>query len=161
MAHTANILLRKNELNKAERLSVDTLNKITVLQQAAPNNADYAQVRAAVLRSLALIHSNRKGENAKATQEFAEYRETIRKLLEQSPDNPMLRYMYADALAESATHVKNLGQIETARTWLIEAERCLDKIRGRGKDNNIWATRLQEIRDMLSELKAPISVKQQ
>lgn len=154
MAHMANILLRKGELNKAERICMEAMGKITRLQETAPNNADYAQIRAGAVRCLAVVHSQKKENQSKATAEFAEYREIIHTLLEQTPHNPIIKFMYADALAESAYHMNNMGYRDTALQWLRESELHLDTLAGNNKNNNVWAARLEEVRRMLSEITA-------
>lgn len=161
MAHMASILLRKGELNKAERICTETIGKITRLQETAPNNADYAQIRAGAIRCLALAHSQKAENQAKATAEFAEYREIIHNLLEQTPNNPIIKFMYADALAESALHMNNMGHRDTAISWLRESESYLDTLAGNNKNNHVWAARLEEVRRMLSELTAPADSKQE
>ncbi len=161
MAHLANILLRKGELNKAERICTETIGKITRLQETAPNNADYAQIRAGAIRCLAVAHSQKEENQAKATAEFAEYREIIHALLEQTPNNPIIKFMYADALAESALHMNNMGHHDTAILWLRESESYLDTLAGNNKNNHVWAARLEEVRRLLSELTAPADSKQE
>lgn len=160
MSHIADIAMRRNEFNKAERYSRDTLSRINALLVNAPNNADYQQIRAGVLRNLAMVHSKKETEKAKATAEFTEYRQIIRDLLQQSPNNPMLKYMYADALAESAIHANNMGDRETAKQWLKEAELYLDKNSPNFKQNNVWATKLNSIQQMLKDFTKEIADKQ-
>ena len=156
MAHMADIAMRRNEYHKAEHYSRNALTRINILLEMAPNNADYAQIRAGLMRNLALVHTRQESEKAKATAEFAEYREIIRTLLKQSPNNPMLKYMYADALAESAAHAKDMGDATTARQWLQEAEMFLNKLSPNGKQNQLWSDKLKTVQDMLKAITAPI-----
>ena len=93
LAHMADILLRKGEQHRAERICMETIGKISRLQETAPNNAEYAQIRAGAIRCLAVAHSKKQENQAKATAEFAEYREIIHTLLEQTPHNPIIKYM--------------------------------------------------------------------
>ena len=157
MAHMADIAMRRNEYHKAEHYSRNALNRINILLEMAPNNADYAQIRAGLMRNLALVHTRQESEKAKATAEFAEYREIIRTLLKQSPNNPMLKYMYADALAESAAHAKDMGDATTARRWLQEAEMFLNKLSPNGKQNQLWSDKLKSVQDMLKDITAPVN----
>lgn len=156
LAHMADIAMRRNEYHKAEHYSRDALARINILLEMAPNNADYAQIRAGLMRNLAMVHSRQESEKAKATAEFAEYREIIQNLLTQSPNNPILKYMYADALAESAAHAKDMGDSTTARRWLQEAETVLNKLSPNGKQNQLWSDKLKTVQDMLKNITAPI-----
>ena len=156
LTHLADITMSRHEYNKAEHYSRDALSRINNLLEKAPNNADYAQIRAGLLRSLAMIHSRQESEQARATAEFAEYREIVRNLLEQSPNNPMLKYMYADALTESSVHARNMGDEQAARQWLSEAEILLDKLSPKGKTNTIWANKLKSVQSMLREITEPL-----
>lgn len=99
-----------------------------------------------------MVHSKQENEKAKATTEFAEYRDIIYNLLQQTPNNPLLKYMYADALAESAMHAIEMGDIKTARLWLQEAKIFLDELSPNEKSNQLWASRLKTIEDMLNKL---------
>ncbi len=156
LTHLADITMSREEYNKAEHYSRDALSRINNLLEKAPNNADYAQIRAGLLRSLAITHSRQESEKARATAEFAEYREIVRSLLEQSPNNPMLKYMYADALTESSVHARNMGDEQSARQWLSEAELLLDKLSPKGKTNTIWANKLKSVQSMLREITEPL-----
>ena len=155
LAHLADIAMRKNEHQISERYCKEALDRINGLIETAPNNADYAQIRAGIIRTKAMVHSQQEKEKAKATAEFAEYREIIHKLLQQSPNNPLFKYMYADALGESATHALDMGDVATARMWLQEAKVFLDELSPNEKSNQIWATRLKTIEELLNKLPPP------
>lgn len=152
LANMADIYMRKNEYHTAERYTRDALGRINVLLETAPNNVDYAKIRAGLMRNLAMAHSKQESEKSKATAEFAEYREIIRTLLEQSPNSPMLKYMYADALAESAAHARNMGDDTAAKQWLHEAEAFLDTLSPNGKKNRLWNIKLKYVQDMLDDV---------
>lgn len=152
LAHMADIAMRKKEYQTAERYCREALARINGLIETAPNNADYAQTRAGIIRTQAMVHSKQENEKAKATAEFAEYRGIIYNLLQQTPNNPLLKYMYADALAESAMHAIEMGDIKTARLWLQEAKIFLDELSPNEKSNQLWASRLKTIEDMLNKL---------
>ncbi|MBE6418799.1 MAG: hypothetical protein E7031_01555 [Akkermansiaceae bacterium] len=155
LAHLADIAMRKNEYHTAERYSREALARINLLLEKAPNNADYIQIRAGVIRNMAMVHSKQDAEKGKATAEFAEYRDMIRNLLAQNPDNPMFKYMYADALAESATHALELGDTDAARMWLQEAKTFIGKLTPQEQSNTVWATRLKAIEEQLNTLSHP------
>lgn len=161
MSHIADIAMSQNEFNKAERYSRDTLSRINALLVNAPNNADYQQIRAGVLRNLAMVHSKNEAEQAKATAEFAEYRQIIRDLLQQSPNSPMLKYMYADALSESAIHANKIGDTDTAQQWLREAELYLDKNNPNYKQNSVWASKLEMVQKMLRDMTKDVAAQKQ
>lgn len=154
LAHMADIAMRKKEYQTAERYCREALTRINSLIETAPNNVDYAQTRAGIIRTMAMVHSQQEKEKAKATAEFAEYRQIIYNLLQQTPNNPLLKYMYADALAESSAHALEMGDIDTARMWLQEAKTFLDELSPKEKGNNVWAARLKTIEDMLDRLPA-------
>lgn len=152
MAHLADIAMKNNDLHTAEHISQDALERIELLLETAPNNVEYAQIRAGLVRNLAMVHSKQETEKAKATAEFTEYREIIRNLLKQSPNNPILKYMYADALAESAAHASDMGDVDQAMEWLQEASEFLDRLTPNAKKNRIWATRLQSVQGLMKDV---------
>lgn len=152
MAHMADMAMRNNEYHTAEHYSKDALGRISLLLEKAPNNVDYAQIRAGLVRNLAMVHSKQDTAKSKATAEFAEYREIVHKLLQQSPNNPILKYMYADALTESAAHASVMGDDLTARKWLKEATQFLDKLAPNAEKNRIWANRLESVEDVMHDI---------
>ncbi|MBR5214167.1 MAG: protein kinase [Akkermansia sp.] len=156
LTHLADIAMRKNEYPAAERYNSEALARIKILLETAPNNVEYAQILAGVVRNLAMVHSKQESSKAKATAEFAEYRDIVRNLLAQSPNNPSLKYMYADALTESATHARTMGDNASAEIWLHEAEMFLDKLSPNGIFNNLWAKRLKTVRDMINDITHPV-----
>lgn len=158
LTHLADIAMSKHEYSKAEHYCRDALSRISVLLEKSPNNAEYIQIRAGLIRSLAMTHSKQESARTKATAEFAEYREIVRSLLEQNPNNPVFKYMYADALTESSIHAKSLGQNQDAQKWLSEAELVLDKLSPNGKNNTVWAFRLNSVRNLLDEVSETIKL---
>lgn len=147
----------KRKCLDAKNRCADTLKQLNTLLVKAPHNADYATLRAELLTAQATILS-RNGELPKETQDyFTEARETFKKLLEQSPNNPMLKFSYANALAESAAHAFRTNDPQTAQIWLKEAEDYLDKLSPLAKNNKLWANRLQHIRSMLDSSSGPVS----
>lgn len=151
-AHMADIAMKNNDLHTAEHYSQEALDRINLLLETAPNNVEYAQIRAGLVRNLAMVHSKQESEKAKATAEFTEYREIIRNLLEQSPNNPILKYMYADALAESAAHASDMGDDSSAMEWLQEAAEFLENLTPNAQKNRIWATRLQSVQGLMKDV---------
>ena len=151
----ADIEMREMNYTVAKDLCTETLHMVDQLREKAPHNADYATLRAEVLTVMATILS-KNGELPNETQlYFAEARETLTKLLEQSPNNPMLKFSYANTLAESAAHAYRAGNPIKAREWLEEAEQYLNKLSPLARNNKVWANRLQVIRNMLRSSGSP------
>ena len=153
--HIADIEMRRQNYNVAKDLCTETLHQVNQLLTKAPHNADYATLRAELLTALATILSQNAELPTETQQYFTEARETFKALLEQSPNNPMLKFSYANALAESAAHAYRINEPQTAQAWLQEAEYYLDKLTPLAKDNKVWASRLQLIRNMLHSSGVP------
>jgi predicted Zn-dependent protease len=153
--HIADIEMRELNYSSAKDLCTDTLHLVDKLREKAPHNADYATLRAELLTVMATILSKNDELPNETQLYFAEARETLAKLLEQSPNNPMLKFSYANALAESAAHAYRINEPQTAQAWLQEAEYYLDKLTPLAKNNEVWASRLQLIRNMLRSSGVP------
>ncbi|MBQ9835611.1 MAG: serine/threonine protein kinase [Akkermansia sp.] len=151
MAFMVNILLQLDLPNEAEKYSNDTMKKAEKLLATAPDNADYAMLKAGAWRGLAMAHSVSARHTARADKEFAEYRREVEKLLNQNPGSTTLQFLYADALSESAAHALRQGSPAQARTWLKQAEALLSAS-SHTSSESAAAKRLQKIRLQLSQI---------
>ena len=151
MAFMVDILLQTNAPNEAEKYSNDIMKKAEVLLETAPDNADYAMLRAGALRGLAIAHSLSPRHTARADKEFEEYRNAVSTLLTQTPGNTTLKFLYADALSESAAHAMRQGSPAQARRWLQQAEALLADAAEASPDSPA-GSRLEKIRQRLSEI---------
>ena len=151
MAFMVDILLQTNAPNEAEKYSNDIMKKAEVLLETAPDNADYAMLRAGALRGLAIAHSLSPRHTARADKEFEEYRNAVSTLLTQTPGNTTLKFLYADALSESAAHAMRQGSPAQARSWLQQAEALLADS-GEAAPDSPAGSRLEKIRQRLSEI---------
>lgn len=151
MAFMVDILLHLDSPNEAEKYSQDIMKKAEILLETAPDNADYAMLKAGAWRGLAKAHSVSARHTARADKEFAAYRQDVEKLLNQNPSNTTLQFLYADALSESATHALRQGSPAQARQWLQQAEALLSASSLRSSESAA-AKRLEKIRLQLSEI---------
>ncbi len=151
MAFMVDILLHLDSPNEAEKYSNDIMQKANRLLATAPDNADYATLKAGAWRGLAMAHSISARHTARADKEFAEYRQAIEKLLTQTPGNTTLQFLYADALAESAAHALRQGSPKQARDWLMQAEAILSASSPLAPDSAA-AKRLDKIRAQLAQI---------
>lgn len=151
MAFMVNILLQLDAPNEAEKYSNDIMKKAERLLATAPDNADYAMLKAGALRGLAMAHSVSPRHSARADKEFAQYRQEVEALLTQNPGSTTLQFLYADALSESATHALRHGSPKQAREWLQQAEALLAASSSLSPDSAA-AKRLEKIRLQLSEI---------
>ncbi len=151
MAFMVDILLQLDSPNEAEKYSLDTIKKAERLLTTAPDNADYAMLKAGGLRGLAMAHSVSPRHSARADKEFAQYRTEVETLLSQNPGSTTLQFLYADALSESAAHALRHGAPKQAKDWLRQAESILSASSSLAPDSAA-AKRLEQIRLQLSEI---------
>lgn len=144
------ILLRNGHDNRAMAYSRAILDRTKQLLATAPDNADYAMLKAKALQGLAVAHSRSERYRAQAADEFAEAREILEKLLEQSPDNRAMQLMYVDLLAESAEYA---GSTTTAsRIWLQRALLILRKLIRENPGNKLLPDKLEKMQKQLSDM---------
>lgn len=151
MAFMVDILLQLDSPNEAEKYSNDMMKKAETLLTTAPDNADYAMLKAGAWRGLAMAHSVSARHTARADKEFTEYRNEAEKLLNQNPGSTTLQFLYADALSESALHALRQGSPAQARTWLKQAEALLSAL-PHASTESAAANRLEKIRLRLSQI---------
>lgn len=151
MAFMVDILLHNGTPNRAEAYSNEIMKKTELLLATAPDNADYALLRAGAMRGLAMAHSVVPRHAARAEKEFADYRSAVETLLNRTPGNVTLQLMYADALAESAAHALRQGNPASAREWLTLAETLLSQ-HEKTASTPLRASRLENLRARLADL---------
>lgn len=152
LGYVVDIYLRQHQPNKAEADSKAMLQTAENLLSRAPSNADYAILKAGALRGLAMAHSQSGKHPAKATQEFQQYLDLIAHLLEKTPDNPQLRFMYANALSEAAVHAQATGNTDTARQWLQQSVVLLTELARKNPENATYPVQLKKIQALLTSL---------
>lgn len=155
LAIMVDILLRNGQPNLAEAYCNTIMRKIAPLLETAHDNADYALLEAGALRGLAIAHSRSSRYAAKAAEEFDLYRNKIEELMEKSPTHATLRFLYADALSESAAHALTTGQVVQARRWLAEAESMLHELLNSDPDNAAYSALLDKVQSRLKSLPPP------
>jgi len=144
MAFMVDILLRTGQPNLAESYCRTMMQKTEKLLETAPNNAEYAQLRGAAWRGMAIAHSLSPATAAQAEEEFARYRAILEELLSRTAvDNTTLSLAYLDALTESATHAIQLRKYAQAEQWLQQAEERLSNL-PQNTLHNAPATSLRE-----------------
>ncbi len=150
MALMLDILLRNDHDNRAMAYSRAILDRTKQLLETAPDNADYAMLKAKALQGLAVAHSRSDRYQAQAADEFSEARGVLEKLLEQSPDNRAMQLMYADLLAESAEYA---GRGSSAsRIWLQRALLILRKLIQENPGNKSLPGKLKKMQELLGGL---------
>lgn len=152
LSFAIDIYLRHNRPNKAEAHSKDLLQTAEDLLSRAPNNADYAKLKASALRGLAISHSHSGKRQAQATQEFQQYLNITANLAEKTPGNPQLRFMHANALVEAATHAQAVGKEDDARRWLQQAIALLSDLARQNPENATYPIHLKKAQDQLHNL---------
>lgn len=153
------ILLRTGQPNLAESYSKTIMRKTRKLRRNAEDNIDYAVLEATAWRGLALAHSKSPRYAVKASEEFTKYRQCVEPLLQKAPKNNILKFIYADALTESAIHALATGQVVQARRWLRQAEASLMKLIEITPENSTYTERLQKVQSTLKELPSQLSEK--
>lgn len=146
MAYMVDPLLRAGKPQEVITTCETLLKKVKELLTATPDNTDYALLEAGAHRGLALAYAA-EGKNTKqATDEFTQYRTIIDAHLKKAPDNAMLRFMYLEALSESATHALQTGDVAKGLQWLSEAEKLLSDLLRHHPGNANLAKTLERFR---------------
>lgn len=144
LAFMVDILLRTGQPNLAESYSRTMMQKSEELLKTAPDNADYALLRAGAWRGMALTHSLSPSTAEKADEEFTHYRNILEDLLSRTKgDNTTLNFTYMDALMESASHAIQRRRYSQAKQWLQQAEGILEEL-GRHVHSHTMSTQRQE-----------------
>lgn len=153
MSLMVDILLRTKRSKQAEAYSNTILQKVEVLLATAPDNADYAVIKAGALRGLAMAHGKEDYKEGQATEEMEESRDIMEHLISQAPGNLAMWYLYIDVLSESAKLAAARGDVQNARSWLESAIRSAEKFSDGGTQPDLIEARLNELRKLLSEIK--------
>ena len=152
LSYMADILLRNGRPNLAEAHCKRISRKTDKLLRIDPDNEDYALLAAGAWRGIAKAHSSSPYYANEATEEFRQYRDIVEKLLKQMPTDASIRFLYTDALLESANHAILNGKQETARGWLKEAESILINLLQTDPSHESYAARLEKIQNQLKAL---------
>lgn len=153
LSNMVDILLRNDQPNLAEAYSRTIMRKIEKLRKTAPDNVDYAMLEAAAWRGMALAHSRSPYFAQNATEEFTSYRRLAEKLLEQSPANTTLQFIYTDALMESANHAVRQGDTVQASKWYAHARDLLEKLTRIDPSQTDYKERLDRVESLLQKTK--------
>ncbi len=153
MAFMVDIMQKHGLNNQSEAFCNTIMRKVDRLLETSPGNADYIMLKAAALRCLAKAHDTSDKSRARATDELAEYRFLIRKVLQKTPANPMLKSMYADALVQSAAHAIGIQEYKDATIWLEQAIVLMSDIIRRDGDNTLIRQRIEHARELLEKSK--------
>lgn len=152
MAYMVDILLQMDKPQEAEKYSHDIMKKAEQLLATAPDNVDYAMLKAGAWRGLAMAHSVSPRQTARAEEEFAQYRQIVESLLNQTPGNTNMQLLYADALFESAAHALRQGSPQQAKAWLLQAEALLSSSSSLLTPDSVASKRLEKIRQQLRNI---------
>ena len=144
------ILLRTGQPNMAEAYSNTIMRKVSKLRANAVDNMDYAVLEAKGWRGLAIAHSRAPRYAMKAAEEFAKYRQSVEEILQHSRNNSSIRFLYTDALIESAAHALTTGQVVQARRWLQQAETILERLTRNYPESAEYAERLRSVKEKLA-----------
>lgn len=146
------ILLRLGQPNLAEAYCNTIMRKTEKLRENASDNVDYAVLEANAWRGLAMAHSRSPRYATKAAEEFGKYRRCIEKIHQQAPNNINIKFLYTDALLESAEHALITGQVVQARRWLQQAESILKKLLLIAPHDSAYTQRLEIVQRKLAEM---------
>lgn len=128
------------------------MKKSEQLLQKAPDNVDYALLKAGAWRGLALAHSCTPDTYGKAEKEFETYRRDIAACMADSPDNRTLCVVYMDALYSSSELALKMNKKEAARTWLLEAAGLLSRLQKNEPNNSGFRVRQEQVQRRLEEM---------
>ncbi len=147
LASMVEIQLRRGQVNQAEATASLLIRKMDSLQETAPDNADYLQLKAAALRGLATAHSRAERAAGRAADEFEQSRIMLEELLSQAPDNATLRWSYINTLSECAAHHRRMGEPAKAAKYQQHAEDELQQLVLSTPGNKVYAARLKALRE--------------
>lgn len=153
LSNMVDILLRNDQPNLAEAYSRTIMRKMEKLRKNAPDNVDYAMLEAAAWRGMGLAHSRSPYFSQKADEEFTNYRRLAEKLLQQSPANTTLQFIYTDALMESANLALSQGNPQQAIKWYSHAQDLLEKLIQTDPHQSDYKERLELIKGLLQKAK--------
>lgn len=128
MVYMVDPLLRAAKPQEVITTCETLLKKARELLSASPDNIEYALLEAGGHRGLGLAYARDPNTAAFATAELARYRDSVEAHLKKAPDNTMLRFMYLEALSESAAHALQTGDITNGLRWLASAEKMLSEL---------------------------------
>lgn len=128
------------------------MKKSEQLLKKAPDNVDYALLKAGAWRGLAMAHSCNPATYGKAEKEFDNYRSDIAVRLAGTPDNRTLCIAYMDALFESSELALKMDNKEAARTWLLETAGLLSRLLKNEPNNSGFRVRQEQVQQRLKEM---------
>lgn len=128
------------------------MKKADQLLQKAPDNVDYAMLKAGAWRGLALAHSQNPETYSKAEKEFEYYRSDMATRLAGAQGNRTLSIAYMDSLYESAELALKMGKNDAARTWLLDAASQLNLLLKTDPNNTGFRLRLEQVQHSLETL---------
>lgn len=152
LSRMVDILLRNEQPNLAEAHCKTITRKMEDLLKAEPDNAEYALLAAAAWRGLAIAHKASPHYADEVQEEFRNYRTTVEKILSTDQEDPSLRFLYTDALLESAIHAIQTGKTEQARGWLLQAEDILKKLIQIDHSNKAYTERWEQVVKQLRDI---------
>lgn len=152
MAYMADTLLRIGRPQETITTCETLRKKADELLATAPENTDYALLKAGAWRGLGRAHALDTTQQARAAEELTSYRELIREHLKKSPDNTALSFLYLDALSESATFALQNGDFGGALRRLNEAEHHLSELMRRHPNDSGLAKNIKRYRRQLQNI---------
>ena len=152
LSNMVTILLRNDQPNLAESYCRTIMRKVEELRLTAPENMDFAMLESAAWRGMALAHSYNGKDKEQANADFARYRRLAEQLLNQSPNNTALQFLYASALAESADFDRKEGNVDRAARWYARAQDLLLKLVQTSPQHTDYATLLRKVQEDLSAI---------
>lgn len=152
IVYMVDALLRVNQPQLAISHCNTLMKKSEQLLQKAPDNVDYALLKAGAWRGLAMAHSLNPATYGKAEKEFEKYRSDIAARLARTPDNRTLSIAYMDALYASSDLAVKTDNREAARGWLLEAANILTRLQKNEPNNSGFRVRLEQVQQRLEDM---------